>query len=353
MPEHFRAPETSKEVIDEVYQQFRGNIKGFASELAPQIGKDQPEFLDANLQGATSIMLHEGPLPAVLILAGNFFRYECTNRQMQSTAETLPLIGRETFVNSLERFANLRDLTVGFGRADVMLRRIAIQLANEDPTIGELVNDLLMLPVEVQQGQAMDAFIQGIHMTHVQLNNIDSTPSPEPIVSEGSKLPSINRPLVRQALLSAIYDPESFTGNTMDFLGTTVPDMADRIHSIGSKDYQLLATFTSFCIIGEIQARNLQLTVIDGKKLSHPNPTISKLLAKNTLTTNEARKIEKLLQSFNVETLDEIRNTNPNLYWGVMSFLNPLSKLDPKRLSAGMNGVVHQYNTLNAILRIK
>ena len=157
MSEYFKVPETSKEIADQVYQQLRNNMGGFALDVAPKIEKEQPVFLDANLQGAVTVMLHENPLPAVLILTGSFFRYECATRELQLRGQKLPFIGRETFIKSLEPVRELRDLTVQFGRSDVMLRRIAVQLANEDPAIGELVNKLLELPLDVQRDQAMDA----------------------------------------------------------------------------------------------------------------------------------------------------------------------------------------------------
>ena len=353
MSERFEVPKTSPEIANQVYQEFRNNMTGFTFELSPQIEEEQPVFLDANLEGGVAIMLAENPLPATLILAGSFFRYECSRRELQLRGEKLPFIGRETFVKSLEPVRELKDLTVQFGRSDAMLRRMAVQLTNEDPAIGAIVNKLLESPLEVQRSQGMDAFIQGVHTAHTNLANIDySTPPLDPSVSETSKIPPVRRSLVRQALFRVINNPEGFTDAVMDFLGESITDMAARIHYVGEKDYKLLSAFTSFCIIGEIQERGSRLRVIQARNLSHPDPRIAELLHKKYPTADERREIEQLLRSFNIGILDEIGNTNPHLHWGVTAFLNPLSELDPgRRLSAGMNGIVHQYNTLKAILR--
>lgn len=353
MSGRFEVPQTSEEVGNQVYHQFISNMGKFASELVPQVEQEQPEFLDGNLQGAIAIMLAEETLPAVMMLSGSFFRYECARREMEAKGETLPYIGKETFVRSTETFRELRDLVVQFGRSDAMLRRIAVQLSNEDPFMGELVNKMLEQPIEVQRQQAMDAFIQGIHTTHTQLGNIDSTRAPEPEVIETNQIPMINRTLVRQVLLDVLYDPEGFTKEVLDFLEDSIPVMASRIKSIGEKDYELLAAFTSSCIIREIQDRDLPLGIRGGVNLSHPNPRLAKLMTKKYPTIDDKKEIIDLLEFHTNEAFEEIRSTNPHFHWGVMPFLNAYMELDSaRRFDAGRSAVVQQYDTLKSILKI-
>lgn len=156
MPESFTVPQTSPEVKSQVYGEFLDSMPRFVVQTASQLEKDQPTFLDANLTGAINIALTEHHAPATMMLAGSFFRFECARRELQLRGARLPLIGIKTFTDSLHYFRELRDLTTQIGVTDVMLRRMAIQLSNEDPIVGQFVTKLLELPLEVQRGQYMD-----------------------------------------------------------------------------------------------------------------------------------------------------------------------------------------------------
>lgn len=229
---------------------------------------------------------------------------------------------------------------------------MAIQLTNEDPAIGELVSKLLELPLEVQRSQAMDAFIQGIHTTHVNLHNIDSTTNSElptpPTTS--NEVPEVKRSLVRQVLLRLIPNPALFVEDTLAYLEDYVPGMAIRIRRVGVEDYKLLASFTAFCIIGEVQQRGSELSVIEIEDIKHPNPRIAEILSRINPTRQEMSELQELLSSFNQGILQEIKITNPHLYWGIATFLNSLGELSGQRLSAGVNGAIHQYNAIKASL---
>lgn len=63
--------------------------------------------------------------------------------------------------------------------------------------------------------------------------------------------------------------------------------------------------------------------------------------------------MEDLSRSHNVNTLEEIKRTNPHLFWGVVTFLDPLVDLDsPRRVASCTSAIVQQYDTLKTVLRI-
>lgn len=145
-----------------------------------------------------------------------------------------------------------------------------------------------------------------------------------------------------------LFDPSAFTKETLEFLEDYAPGLAIRIMNLAKdRDYQLLASFTAYCLIAEAQNRGSELPPIEAEDITHPNPKIAELLKKDFVTKQEATELDNLFKFHRIKTLKEIEDTNPHLYWGITTLLNPLRD---RRLLSGVYGVVHQYDAIKSNL---
>lgn len=348
---HIEIPLTSEEVAQQTYQEYIANPNQFIRRMIPQLERDNPQFLDGSLSGAVTVTLEEHPYPAQRILGGSFFRYACSDRQMQKSGKKLPnpaLSFNRTLKEVIMLTEGAHKAGSGIG---AVARQMAMRLERDDPEIGRIVRDLVELPIAIFMTKSIDAFVQGVYKTHLNLSFVDTEdvlPEPVEIEPKSSILPLVGRSIVRAGLLEMVLDPINFTVETMLEVGKRAPGIVSRVRRIVNGDlpnpdiYLLTASFELFCFMKEFQHRGEQFPIIREEQINHPDPEIDKIIQ----TGKDDARFGEMLAEYRTRIFQEIESTNPNLYWGIERILFPLSTMGDEVFSHAVNGIINQYSTL-------
>lgn len=352
---HIEIPLTSKEVAQQTYLEYVANPNQFIRGMIPQLEGNNPQFLDGVLSGAVTVTLEEHPYSAQRILGGSFFRYACSDRQMQKRGEKLPNLA-PSFNRTLKEVIMLTEeahkADSGIG---AVARQMAMRIERDDPEIGRIVRNLVELPIASFRTEGIDAFVQGVHKTHLDLNFLDTEdvlPEPVEIEPKSSILPLVGKSIVRTGLLEMVLDPINFTVETMLEVGKRAPGIVSRVRRIVSGDlpnsdiYLLAASFELFCFMKEFQHRGEQFPIILGEEIKHPDPEIDKLIHSG----KDDARLSEMLAAYRTRICQEIESTNHNLYWGIKRLLFPFSRMGDDVFSLAVNGIINQYSTLKTSL---
>lgn len=361
MVENFEVPKTSPEVAQQVYREVAVDSKAFLRKESQILEKDNPPYLDGTLVATVAVSIRGNDFFAgQQIMAGAFFRYECTRRELEKKGTKIPWIGRKTslrVVDEVEKtilrpFSSLIVVTATPEDPLVRVTRLRTTiLRNEDPAIGEIVTKLAKKPNIVREINDIPAFIEGVHGAHLRLvllepeefsSEIESNENPPP-----SNVPRIRRSIVRAGLREIVLDPHGFIDQTLNRLSDHSPSMAGRIRrasefNSNSLAYLLPASLTVFCIMEEYEAGGLTLPVIARNQIKHPDPEVNQAIHEGEMD----KRIAGLSRQAVILTLSEIEKTNRDFNWGIIALLGPYSKLGEEETFAAIYGVFHQYNSL-------
>lgn len=348
-------PLTSREAAQQTYQEYAADPKHFIRSIVTQLEQDDPSYLDGELAGAVTVALREHPESAQRILGGSFFRYACSDRETRRKGQKLPSLST-SFEKTLEEVA---WLTEGVHKAGTgigaVARQMAMRLERNDPEIGKIIRGLVELPIATFRIEGIDAFVQGVHNTHLHLMFLDTDAVLSPVVFEPrpSPLPLVRRSIVRTGLLETVLDPKNFVAKTIEEVNKYAPGMVQRIMraiatSLPSTDlYLQLAGFELFCFMKEFQQRRELFPAISMEdRISHPDPEIDRMIKSG----DDSEELSRRFADYSAAILQEIKNTNPHLAWGISNFLNPLTGMERSRFTAAVDGIVNQYSTLKAKL---
>lgn len=352
---HIEIPLTSEEVAQQTYQEYIANPNQFIRGMIPQLERDNPQFLDGALSGAVTVALEEHPFSAQRILGGIFFRYACSDREMRKRGEKLPNL-QCSFQRTSEEVARLTEgaLKAGSG-IGAIARQMVMRMERDDPELGKIIRNLVELPIAVFRIENIDAFVQGVHKTHLNLSFLDTEavlPEPTEPAPQPSPLPLVRRSIVRAGLLEMVLDPINFTVETMLEVGKRAPGIVSRVRRIVSGDlpnpdiYLLAASFELFCFMKEFQHRGEQFPIIREEKINHPDSEIDKIIQ----TDEDDARFGEMLAEYRTRIFQEIESTNPNLYWGIERLLFPLPRMGEELLVPAVNGIINQYSTLKTSL---
>lgn len=338
-------PRTSAETAWHTFQDCVSDPNGFLRRTAVSLNCENPVFLDASLYGAANVSIKIDPRDAQQILAGSFFRYECTAREIKKQGGKIPFIGEKTIQKSAKEVASLtRGLILSQSDPNAALRQRVMRIEREDPEVG---NILKQIPLK-----DADPFIEGAHSTHLTFVFLNpnfpeqADKLTEPTAS--SVLPLVRRSIIRSALLETILDQDSFIKQTITDAAQHFPRMAERVIMTArpaekySDIYLLFASFTINGIMQELYQKESTFPIIKEININtHPDPVVNRAL---NIRSAEAGR---LIRNYNLSILGEIENTNPHLYWGLSALMYPLAKLNSPALNATMlNGIVNPYSSL-------
>ncbi|MDO8618997.1 MAG: hypothetical protein Q7R49_03595 [Candidatus Daviesbacteria bacterium] len=357
MSERFIVPKTSPEIAQQVYLEVAEDTNAFIRREAQVLETENPFYLGAILRGATMVSVLEDCFPAQQIMAGTFFRYECTRRELERVGSRIPPIGILTIQKKAQEVKQslspspLLIITSSPETPTARLTRLRIARINkDDPIIGEVIKKLTRKPYLAQEVDDVYSFIEGVHGAHLDLALLEpAEPLVEPDLPETQAfvIPQVRGAIARAALLETILDPAAFVDQTSNRLSDYAPGMANKI-SRGPSRYQLLANLTSFCLMEEFQRRGRKFPTIGRTEIKHPDPEIARLLELD----QDELLTELLLRQFNKSILNEIAGTNPKLSWVFESYLNPLQELidldDGEEYADAINGIVNAYTTIKA-----
>lgn len=344
-------PLTSRDIALQTYHEYISGPHQFIRGMMPQLEQNQPNYLDGSLAGSAMVALQQNPAAAQEILGGNLFRFACTDRQMKKQGEELPDLAA-SFSRTLDE---VRRLTKGLLRAgstmEELTRQRLMRIERDDPKVGKIVRLL------VEQSTDRDAFVEGVHITHLNLIFLDTDATlPEPATTKPkrSPLPVVSRSTVRAGLLETILGPDQFVDKTIDEVDKYAPVMVTRILQAAQgapspKYYLLPASFVIFCFLREFQQRQRTFPeILKQDQIKHPDPEIAKLMKAEEARErmDNSKRLGELLAQYRESILEEIKDTNPHLSWGIAKLLIPLALLRSGQLFAGVNGVVNQYSTI-------
>lgn len=335
-------PKTSFEVATSTIKEYADDPAGFLRRVAVSLQDENPLFLDASLRGAVFFAVAGYRDDAQQLLSGSFYRYECSAREIKKQGGKVPFIGEGAIRRTLSELAMLREgVHKAGGDAEATLRHRVMRIERDDPEIGNIVRNLL----------SMGAFIEGVHNTHLKFvflaeSEVEQTnPLPEP--TQSSILPVVRRSIVRSALLETILDPEEFATQVFDHAGIYIPGIVSQVRrtAYGSGDYsdiyELLASFTINGIMQEFSQRGEAFpTIKEEDHPTHPDPAINKAMEE------DPEEASRLIREYNLFILDEIKNTNPHIYWGIDVLLNPLSEMTGPEMIIAIDGIVNPYSSL-------
>lgn len=341
-------PKTSPEVAKNTIKEYANDPAQFLRSVATSLQNENDLFLDRSLQGAASIFVSGHSDDALQLLTGAFFRYECTARELKKTGKSIPFIGPNTFTRSSLEIARLtQGLILAGGDTKAAIRQRVMRIERDDPEIGDIVKQFL--------SNDQDAFIEGVHSTHLELAFLDQSESelgytlPEPTLP--SVLPVARRSIVRSALLETILGQDSFIQQVLHSAEGKIPNIISRvIHTgVNAEEYaHIYLLFASLVINGIMQEffqrGNESPEIKEGDPHLHPDPLINKAIRENSPEAG------RLIREYNVSILKEIEDVNPHLYWCIYTLLAPLSSYSGTEiaLSTAINGVVNPYSSLKA-----
>lgn len=346
-------PLTSREVAQQTYQEYVADPKHFIRSIVAQLEQDDPSYLDGELAGAVTVALEEHSKSAQRILGGSFFRYACSDRETKRKGQKLPSLAT-SFEKTLEEVTRLTEGVHKAGTGiGAVARQMAMRLERNDPEIGKIIRGLVELPIATFRIEGIDAFVQGVHNTHLHLMFLDTDAVLSPVISEikPSPLPLVSRSIVRTGLLEAVLESNNFIINTMEESYKHAPGLVKRImiatanRSLRNHHYLLLSSFEIFCFMREFQQRREMFPAISMEdRISHPDPEIDRMIKSG----DDSEELSRRLADYSAKILQEIGDTNPHLSWGINSLLNPLTGKRREEFTAAVDGVVHQYSTLKA-----
>lgn len=336
-------PKTSPEVARDTFQEYVDAPDQFLRSLATSLEDENPVFLDANLRGAVNFSVAGYHGDAQQLLSGSLYRYECTVREIKKQGGKVPFIGQGAIGRS---FSEVAMLTEGVhragGDAEAAIRQRVMRVERDDPEIGNVLKQFL----------SWDAFIEGVHTTHLNFILLDENESEEtntfPESTQPSVLPVVRRSIVRSALLDIVLDPDEFATQAFDDAQKVIPSIVARVAGIAyssddySDIYRLFSSFTINGVMQEFSQRGESFPTILEDSHTHPDPAI------NIAMEEDPNEANRLIRKYNLSILDEIKNSNPHLFWGIDALLNPLSRSTNPGIFAAINGVVNPYSSLKA-----
>lgn len=335
-------PKTSFQVAKGTLQEYADSPVKFLREVAVSLQNENPVFLDASLRGAVSFAVVGEVSDAQQLLSGSFYRYECTAREIKQQGGQVPFIGQGAIRRTFEEVAMLTEGVIqAGGDLEATIRQRIMRIERDDPEIGHIVRKLL----------CTDAFIEGVHATHLKFIFLDHNESeqtnPLPQPTQSSILPVVRRSIVRSALLEIVLDPDEFAMQVFDHAQKYIPSIVNRVGStaVAAQDYSdiylLFASFTINGIMQEFYQRGKTFPAIRKEAPTvHPDPAINRAMEE------EPEEANKLLREYNLSILDEIKNANPHLYWGLDALLNSLFRMTGPEAIIALNGIVNPYSSL-------
>lgn len=361
MNEIFIVPRTSPEIAQQVYREVAEDPQAFIRRESQILETENPPYLDGNLRGAVAVSIKGNDFfAAQRIIAGAFFRYECTRRELDRKGAKIPWIGSKTaqrvadeIKRSILRLSSPLIIVTAtpedpLARAERL--RITI-LKEEDPAIGEIVAELAQKPNLEREVNDIPAFIEGVHSTHLKLTLWESenfnSESKDSEDQPDSRIPRIRRSIVRTGLREIVLDPQQFADQTLNRLSDYSPSMVIKIRRVSENltnplAYLLPASLTAFCIMEEYEARGMTLPIIARNQIIHPDPEVNRAIQKG----EEDERVGALGGQALILTLSEIETTNWHFNWGISALLIPFSELGEEQAFAALYGIFHQYNTL-------
>lgn len=354
---HIEVPKTSREVAGQVYQEYIVNPSKFIRETASLLEQKDPHYLDAVLESAVDIALisyylnhpHDYSGRALERLGGNFFRYTCSAREVQTRGQELPELGNLVEPASLQSSAFMSDKKLRSAAG-----RIAVSIERDDPEVGNIVRQYAELPMSRFRLESADEFIRGVNECHRRLQSTDLQsvqPAPVDINPEPSPLPVVRRSIVRTGLLEMILDPHHIA-TMSERESLSLPALLNQRSRSWQDDeralisYQLTSDFAIYCLEQEFKERQKQFPVIQELGEMYPDPTVETLLHSfdegELDVTLEER--DRMLKRYRDAILEEIKMTNPHLSWGINRLL--MAEMGPKYLFAAVEGIVSTYTAI-------
>lgn len=356
MAERVDLPKTSKEVAEATYQELKADTSGFIRQVASSLESENQVLLDRNLQAAAWTAMAEHPFSAQQFLAGGFYKYTCLARELGGIGKQPPYISAETLKKTGDEII---ELTIGAMDArsndDVVARQMAMSIDRDDPEIGQVINRLLAQPRATLRIDNTYTFIQGVHTMLLTLKNIrpeeTAAEEPTPIPTAESIVPRVRRPIVRSAMLEVILDQRKFIESTLDDLSKFAPRLVSKLREakeFGMPDpdiHELFASFEMHCLMEEFSQRDLTFPKIGREHVGKKQREVMK-----TLESGRTGIAHELLTVLQGSILEEIETTNPDLYWGIDTFFDPLTLPGDLKAVAALTGVVVPYDAIKAAL---